>query len=80
MDLNSLSIAYADDITLVSSHKDPSVATRKLQSMVSIVNTWANSVELSINSGKTSFMLFSRKRYWHQPVALSLNGLLIPAS
>ena len=72
VDLNSQTLAYVDDITLVSSHKDPAVATRELQSIVSTVNIWANSMELSINPAKTSFMLFSRKRKWQQLVALLL--------
>ena len=47
-------------------------------SLVAMDKVNFDNVELSINPAKTSFMLFSRKRNWQQPVALLLNGRMIP--
>ena len=73
-DFDVLSLAYADDITLATSHTDPSIATAHLQAICAAVENWASSVDLSINSRKTTFMLFSRKRSPPPSVSLQLDG------
>ena len=73
-DFDFLNLAYADDITLSTSHTDPVAATAQLQAICAAVGNWANTVELKINSGKTTFMLFSRKRSPLPAVSLQLDG------
>jgi ribonuclease HI len=76
----SLSLAYADDVTLVASHRDAAVATAHLQVICDKTISWAKSVELSINASKTTFILFSRRRAAPASTTLQLDGHIIHPS
>lgn len=54
-------IGYADDITIVTSHKDPAIATQNLQIVCDTVVKWLASRKLFLNPLKTVFVLFSCK-------------------
>ena len=62
-------LAYADDLTLYATHKDPVVATRNLQFMVDAVKTALESIKLTINAKKTTMIVFAKR----QPPDLSLH-------
>ncbi|KZR96923.1 Uncharacterized protein APZ42_008471, partial [Daphnia magna] len=53
-----LSIGYADDLTISTSHKIPEIATRNLQLMCNAISSWCSDTKLSLNAQKTVFMLF----------------------
>jgi ribonuclease HI len=71
-----LTLAYADDLTLAVTHRDPTIATAQLQDICAEVVKWSKSIELSINTQKTTFMLFSRGRA-RQQIPLLVEGLTI---
>ena len=57
-----LTLGYADDLTLAVTHRDSATATAQLQIVCAEVAKWSKTVDLSINTQKTTFMLFSRGR------------------
>ncbi len=73
-------IAYAHDITIVTSHKDPDMGTRYLQIVCDAVGVWLNSRKLSLNALKTVFVLFSRKRSAWPDLSIDVNGVKITPS
>lgn len=54
-------IAYADDITIITSHKEASIATKNLQLVCDSVGAWLASRKLFLNAVKTVLVIFSRK-------------------
>ena len=56
-------IAYADDLTVMTSHKDALMATKNLQSMCDAIAAWYINTKLFINASKTILLLFSRKNF-----------------
>jgi hypothetical protein len=73
-------VAYADDITVATSHKDPAIATRNLQLVCNVVETWLNGKKLFLNAIKTVFVLFSRKHSSLTHLFLVINGVKILSS
>ena len=73
-------IAYADDLTIVTSHKDPSIATKNLQQIYDTVMAWCRAHKLSLNALKTVLMLFSRRQLDIFTTYISINGDLIYTS
>ena len=53
-------LAYADDVTAIVAHRDPRIATARLQQICLAFAEWAESVKLVINIMKTVFILFAR--------------------
>ena len=76
-DFHFLSLAYADDVTLVAIHKDPATAVERLQIICDKVANWAKSVDLAINASKTHFVIFSRRRALPAAASLSIDGVSI---
>jgi ribonuclease HI len=76
-DFHFLTLAYADDVTLAASHKDPSIATAHTQAICDEVVSWARTVDLSINAAKTTFVLFSRRRTRPPDISLNIDSLSI---
>jgi ribonuclease HI len=76
-DFTHLTLAYADDLTLSASHRDPIIATTNLQNICNEVAKWSNSVKLVINPQKTTFMIFSRSRARPMSLSLLLEGITI---
>ena len=54
-------IAYADDLTVATSHKDAHMATANLQLVCNAIVNWCVESKLTLNAIKTIFMLFSSK-------------------
>ena len=54
-------LAYADDLTVATSHKDPHMAPANLQLVCNAVVNWCVESKLSLNAIKTIFKPFSRK-------------------
>ena len=73
-------IAYADDLTIVTSHKDPSIAAKNLQQICDTVMVWCRAHKLSLNALKTILMLFSRRQLDIFTTYISINGDLIYTS
>jgi hypothetical protein len=66
--------AYADDLTVATSHKDPNMATANLQLVCNAIVNWCVESKLTLNAIKTILMLFSRKAIEFATLIL---GLLI---
>lgn len=62
-------IAYADDITLITSHKDPKIAVETLKEAVEVIRRYLEEIKLSINATKTVLMVFSKK---NMPIEVSM--------
>jgi hypothetical protein len=54
-------IAYADDLTVATSHKDPAMAARNLQLICDKIMALCIDNKMSLNVIKTILMLFSKK-------------------
>jgi hypothetical protein len=70
-------VAYADDISVATIHKDAALATRNLQLVCHFVEKWLAARKLFLNAAKTVFILFSRKRLSHPNLFILLNGVKI---
>jgi hypothetical protein len=68
-------IAYADDLTVVTSHKDPTVATRNLQLACDTISAWLHGIKLKLNASKTVFLIFSKRRLNLPTLQLVINGM-----
>ena len=73
----SFTVGYADDLTVATAHKDPTIATRNLQIMCDQVNNWCLSKKMSLNASKTVFMLVNKKLINCSHLSLTINGLSI---
>ena len=73
-------IGYADDITIATDHKLPSVAIKNLQHVLETVNQLLLARRLQLNCVKSKLMIFSKKESDQSNLHLSLNGQQINAS
>ena len=73
-------IAYADDLVIITSHLDPSLAIAHLQRACDMVNSWLDGVKLTLNAAKSVLVLFSRRRIQLPSWSLVINGENIPCS
>jgi hypothetical protein len=74
-------VAYADDVTLMTSGDSAGAAAVELQSMLDVVNSWASNNRLSLNPLKCSSMCIAptRKKTTSTPLnALCIGGVNIP--
>lgn len=55
-------ISYADDITLVSSDKNITIARNNIQSYLNKLTVWLNKFKLNINPQKSTYQVFTTKR------------------
>lgn len=65
-------VAYADDLTAITWHKDPAIATRNLQKICDFIAAWCKKTKLTINALKTIFMIFSRRHSKRSDLRLKL--------
>ncbi len=72
----SFKVGYADDLTVATAQKDPSIATRNLQIICDQVNKWWMSKKMSLNASKTVFILI-KKIINCSHLSLIINGLSI---
>jgi hypothetical protein len=70
-------IAYADDITIITAHKDPAIATRNLQIVCDTVVVWLRSRKLYLNALKSVLVVFSRKRIALNNLNICINNIMI---
>ena len=70
------SFFYADDISLFSISDDLFTAVYNLQTAINKYSTWFNKLNLNLNSLKSSFMIFTRKKVTCPPT-LYLNSTSI---
>ena len=73
-------VACADDLTVVTSHKDATLATRNLQLACDIISLCLYRVKLKLNAIKTVFLLCSRRRVNLPTLHLTINGTNISPS
>ena len=73
-------IAYADDLTVITSHRDPMQATLNLQKACDIIGLWLKGVKLSLNAIKSVFVIFHRFRAPLPPLSLVIDGVTILTS
>ena len=52
---------FADDITIVCTHKDPNMLKQNLQSHLNLIAKWTNKWGFKINTNKTKFQHFTYK-------------------
>ena len=71
-------IAYADDLVLCAYDRDPSVATKNLQTMCDTTILWGSSVKLGFNASKTVFIIFTRCKQVLPDLYLCINQSPIP--
>ena len=55
-------LLYADDSTILFSHKDPNVISEKLGKVLESCSSWLVDNKLSLHLGKTESILFGSKR------------------
>ena len=67
-------VAYADDLTIATSHKDAAICTQNLQHACDRIDAWLKGVRLNLNAIKTVLVVFSRKRFDHSLLHLTVNG------
>ncbi|GJQ78554.1 hypothetical protein Trydic_g11665 [Trypoxylus dichotomus] len=70
-------IGYADDIAIIAKGKFEKILCELIQMSLRITNEWCRAVELSINSSKTTFVPFTRKRKISIMKDIRLGGTLI---
>ena len=68
-------IAYADDLTVITSHREPMQATLNLQKACDTIGLWLKGVKLSLNAVKSSFVIFHRFRATLLPLSLVIDGV-----
>ena len=74
-------IAYADDVTLVCSHRNLWCALEEMQAQLELVRKWADSARLVLNVSQCTAMYVSNakaKALEIIPLSLFINGLGIP--
>ena len=78
--LDSCTIAYVDDVTLVCSHKNMFHALADMQALLCIVGGWAADARLVVNVKKCALLCipYACKSSCDTVPVLSINGLVIP--
>jgi hypothetical protein len=66
--------------TIVTSHKEPEIATLNLQILCDTVVSWLRSKKLYLDALKTVFFLFSRKRIALPNLNICINNIMISPS
>ena len=69
--LNGTALLYADDTTLIFSHKDPSILQSLVNHDLNNVIEYTNANHLKLNGKKSKFMFFSPYRNDHQNISIS---------
>jgi hypothetical protein len=73
---------FADDLSIATTHKDPFVATKNLQTACDHIGAWLESRKLQFNADKTVVKIFARKCSpgSSEPLVLSIKGVQISPS
>ena len=73
---DTVTATYADDTALLSSHKDPNIASAKLQEHLDKVTTWFKKWRIKASPAKSIHVTFTLKRGECPPV--KLNDMILP--
>ncbi len=74
-------VAYADDVTILATDRDPATAVRKAQEAVEIIQDWLRRVKLRVNAMKTVLIVFSKRKVTLPPLSLIVDGqVILPSS
>ena len=71
-------IQFADDTTLVFVHRNQNYLRYCVESELSIVQDWLNANRLTLNVGKSSYLLFQGNKHSLPHFQIVLNGIEIP--
>ena len=71
-------IQFADDTTLVFVHRNLNYLQFCIQEELTILQDWFNSNKLTLNIGKSSYLLYHNKKEKPTTVRIELNGIEIP--
>nr|CAI5825776.1 unnamed protein product [Callosobruchus analis] len=77
LDVSANFTIYADDTSVIISHKDDELLQHKCNDVLSKVNSWFIENGLFLNASKTSVLRFHNKQKTCPPVSLSVNNELI---
>ena len=75
---DSEGIQFADDTTLIFVHRNLNYLQFCIQEELSMLQDWFNSNKLTLNVGKSSYLLFHNKKVKPASVCIELNGIEIP--
>ena len=75
---DSEGIQFADDTTLVFVHRNLNYLQFCIQEELRTLQDWFNSNKLTLNIGKSSYLLFHNKKLKPSSVCIELNGIEIP--
>ena len=75
---DSEGIQFADDTTLIFVHRNLKYLQFCIQEELRTLQDWFNSNKLTLNVGKSSYLLFHNKKTEPQSVRIELNGIEIP--
>ena len=67
-------LAYADDITISSTHKDPAIAVANLRKALVIIRAHLSAIKLSLNASKTVLMVFSKRAIPLSSLSVEIEG------
>lgn len=70
-------IAYADDITIITTDKVPSIAVDRLQVVVNVITSKLKEILLNINPLKSVFMIFTKTRKPLPSLSIEINNYKI---
>ena len=73
-------ILFADDTTLLCTHRNINILIDTVNSELDCISKWFSSNKLSLNIGKTQFILFEKHRQSNNnitPVNISINNVII---
>lgn len=73
-------VAYADDLTAITWHKDPAIATQNLQRICDFIMAWCKKTKLTINALKTVFMIFSRRQLKQTDLSIKIGSVDVAPS
>ena len=66
---------FADDTCILSSHKDPSVTTKNLQSHLNLIEYWCRMWRIKVNGTKSVHVAFTLRRQPCPPVSFNNNQI-----
>lgn len=69
---------YADDTLISASHRDPEIASSRIQNHLNMINLWANRWKIKINENKSNHVTFTLRNSDCPPVML--NNKVLPTA
>jgi len=63
-------MTFADDTGLLAVHRDPAVASQRLQSHLTLLHNWFVMWKIRVNPAKSAHVTFTTRRVTYPPVFL----------